>query len=95
MEDVIRWTNDIGMVFENHVGASWILQQMLADAHDERELTRMLWDFYEESIDAVLRETPEDAVGHWLVREFCTNLPSSVFEQLAHEYWEAKWPVGK
>lgn len=88
MEDVLRWQNDIGMVIDSHVGCQYILQQMIADAADSRDLATMLQDFYIDSIDRVLRETPEDAVGHWLVLELCTNLPRIVFDGLAQQYWE-------
>lgn len=88
MEDVLRWQNEIGMVMDNHVGFQYFLPDMIARSTDSYELAQYLQDFYNDSIDAVLRDTAEDSVGHWLVREMCLNLPRYVFEGLAQQYWE-------
>lgn len=87
MEDVIRWKNDIGMVYDNHVGCQYFLPEMLNRSTSAQELSVLLREFYEESIDRTLADTPEDSVGHWLVRELCTNLPHQVFDLLAEDYW--------
>lgn len=88
MEDVLRWQNDIGMVLDNHVGCQYFLPDMIARSANSQELAGYLQEFYTDSIDRVLRDVPEDAVGHWLVREMCCNLPLYVFEGLAQQYWE-------
>lgn len=88
MEDVLRWHNDIGMVLDNHVGCQYFLPDMIARSADSYELAGYLQDFYHESIARVLMDIPEDAVGHWLVRELCCNIPRYVFEGLAQQYWE-------
>lgn len=88
MEDVLRWQNDIGMVMDNHVGCQYFLPDMIARSTNSYELAQYLEDFYNDSIQYVLTSVAEDAVGAWLVREMCTNLPRYVFEGLAQQYWE-------
>lgn len=87
MEDVLRWHNDIGMVLDNHVGCQYFLPEMIAKSDNAYDLATQLQEFYEESIDRVLREVPQDSVGHWFVNEMCSNLPRYVFEMLAQQYW--------
>ena len=89
MQDTDRWKQDISMVFDNHEGAHFILREIVNNCPDRHELANNLHEFYDSAIDHVLRETPDNTVGHWLVRELCFGIPQSIFDELAYDYWEA------
>jgi hypothetical protein len=82
-----QWVRDISMVWDNDEGCHFYIVEMVKRASSEWELALALREFYEISIDEVLRETPERSAGNMLIREMCFYIPNSVFDKLALEYW--------
>lgn len=83
----ITMADDLSMVWDNDQASHLYIQQLLAEAETPNELAYMLKEFYEESIDLVLRETPSTSVGHMLVLQVMMCMPLSVFDMLARDYW--------
>lgn len=84
-----RAVRDISMVWDNDEGCHYYIVEMVKRAASEWELAQALREFYEISIDEILRETPERAAGNMLIREMCFYLPVSVFDKLAQDYWSS------
>lgn len=84
-----QWVRDISMVWDNDEGCHFYIVEMVKRSASAWELAQDLREFYEISIDEILRETPERAAGNMLIREMCFYLPNSVFDKLAQEYWES------
>ena len=84
-----RAVRDISMVWDNDEGCHIFIKAMVERATSEWQLADALREFYEISIDEILRETPERSAGNMLIREMCFYLPQSVFDKLAQNYWES------
>jgi len=82
-----QWVRDISMVWDNDYGCYFYVRKMVERSSSEWELAQALREFYEISIDEILRETPERSAGNMLIREMCFHLPQAVFDKLAVEYW--------
>lgn len=80
----------IRLVWDNDEYAHLYIQELIRDADGVWNLSMALADFYEESIDFVLRETPSASIGHSLVAELCLNPGMSVFDEIARVYWQDK-----
>ena len=87
-KDVIAY--HIKLIWDNDEGSHLYIQELIRDADQWTELADALADFYEESIDFVLRETPSASIGHSLVAELCLNPGMSVFDEIARVYWQDK-----
>jgi hypothetical protein len=83
-----RAVRDISMVWDNDEGCHIFIKAMVKRSSSAWELAQALREFYEISIDEILRETPERSAGNMLIREMCFYIPVSVFDTLAETYWE-------
>jgi len=85
------WTttmaDDLSMVWDNDEASHLYIGELLARSETPHELAYELKEFYEDSIDLVLRETPSSSVGHMLVLQVMMCMPLSVFDMLANDYW--------
>ena len=84
-----QWVRDISMVWDNDEACHYYIVEMVKRASSEWQLSEALQEFYQISIDEILRETPERAAGNMLIREMCVYIPTSVFDKLAQDYWES------
>ena len=80
----------IRLIWDNDEYAHLYVQELVRDADSISVLSDALNDFYHESIDFVLRETPSQSIGHMLVAELCLNPGTSVFDEIARVYWQDK-----
>lgn len=81
----------IRLIWDNDEGSHLYIQELIKGADDWPELSDALRDFYEESIDFILRETPSNSIGHALVAEICMYVVGrDVFDSIARTYWEDK-----
>lgn len=78
---------DIRIVWDNDEDTHNTIQVLIDESDHIVDLVNALADFYEESIDFILRETPEQSIGNALVRQICLNPGMSVFDQIAAAYW--------
>lgn len=78
---------DIRIVWDNDEDTHRTIQMLIDEADHVVDLAHALNDFYEDSIDFILRETPHRWIGNALVGQICTNVGMSVFDQIAHGYW--------
>lgn len=81
---------DIRLVWDNDYDTYNTIQVLIDEAEAEWELAGALADFYEESIDFILRETPECSIGNMLVSQICFNPGRSVFDEIADIYWRER-----
>lgn len=88
-KDVIAY--HIKLIWDNDEGSHLYIQELIRDADQWTELADALADFYEESIDFVLRETPSASIGHSLVAEICMYVVGKdIFDNIARSYWQDK-----
>lgn len=85
-----QMADDIRMVWDNDYAAYNTIQVLIDEAEHVVDLAHALNDFYEESIDFILRETPEQSIGNALVGQICLYVGMSVFDQIAHRYWRER-----
>ena len=87
--DVIAY--HIRLIWDNDEGSHLYIQELIKGADDWPTLADALADFYEESIDFVLRETPSSSIGHTLVAEICMYVVGKdIFDSIARTYWQDK-----
>jgi len=81
----------IRLMWDNDEGSHLYIQQLINNADDWTDLADSLSEFYDESIDAVLRETPSNSIGHMLVTEICSYvIGKDIFDDIARVYWRDK-----
>lgn len=81
---------DIRLVWDNDYDTYNTIQVLIDEADGPYNLSLALADFYEESIDFILRETPALSIGNALVSQICYNPGMSVFEDIADIYWSER-----
>lgn len=81
---------DITLMWSNDYDVYKYIQTLIDEADDWPVLSDALSDFYEESIDFVLRHTPEQSIGHMLVGEICYHIGRDVFDSIARDYWDER-----
>lgn len=87
MEDTFRWVNDITMVADNDYSLYCTIQELVRQHEDPRAFAHAYQEFYEDCIDAVLREVPPSMAGAMWIREMCMYLPLEVFDHIADGIW--------
>ena len=81
---------DIRLIWDNDYDTYNTIQVLIDEADEKVDLVHALADFYEESIDFILRETPEQSIGNMLVGQICYNPGLSVFDDIADVYWRER-----
>lgn len=81
---------DIRLVWDNDHDTYDTIQVLIDESDSKWTLSLALADFYEESIDFILRETPAQSIGNALVSQICYNPGMSVFEDIADLYWRER-----
>lgn len=89
-----NWTEqfdwDIRIIWDNDESAHEYVRQLVKEADDVWTLSEALSDFYEESIDFILRESPKHSIGNMLVAQICLHPGRDVFDRIASVYWTEK-----
>lgn len=81
---------DIRLVWDNDYDTYQTIQVLIDNAEAKWQLGSALSAFYEESIDFILRETPDNSIGNMLVSQICYNPGISVFDEIADIYWRER-----
>lgn len=79
-------TRSISLVLNNdYTAVNWI-RRLAQESECVEELGACIHDYYVELIANTLDQGP-DGLGATLIREMCFGQPSSVFEDIAQDYW--------
>jgi len=92
MDYTVHIGNSIGRILDQH--CDYILTEMSNHYYDFLELAAGLKDYYENCINAALREIPSTSAGHAFITDMCLGVPDHVFRELAFDYWTA-WEEDK
>jgi len=86
-EEVV--TRSISLVLNNDETAYFWIRRRAAESSSVAELGACIHDYYVELIANTLDQGP-DGLGAMLIREMCFGQPSSVFEDIAQDYWDER-----
>jgi hypothetical protein len=89
MQDIDNMVKRINLVLELHQGSALVIQEIANKSENMYDMYIMVRDLYYKSVVAALNEIPSNSLGHALIQELCMGLPSSVFDELASNYWHA------
>lgn len=76
----------ISLVLNNDETAYFWILRLTTESGSVIELGACIHDYYVELIANTLDQGP-DGLGAMLIREMCFGIPSSVFEDIAQDYW--------
>ena len=79
-------TRSISLVLNNDETSYFWIRQLAAESECVEELGACIHDYYVELVANTLDQGP-DGLGATLIREMCFGQPSSVFEDIAQDYW--------
>ena len=79
-------TRSISLVLNNDETSYFWIRQLAAESDSVIELGACIHDYYVELVANTLDQGP-DGLGATLIREMCFGQPSSVFEDIAQDYW--------
>ena len=100
--DVTDIADTIHLVASNDYALYQTIEHLAHDHQNPGSFAYAYQDYFEDCIDAVLREVPPSMAGAMWIREFLMYLPISVFDHLADRMWDSHewgncdlWECGK
>ena len=78
-------SKDISLVFSNIEEAYFWIKDLVSECENREVLSACIKDYYEGCVASVTGDSA--SVGAYLVRELCFGIPSSVFDEIAEDFW--------
>lgn len=79
---------DIGLVWDSDAATHNFIRLTVRQSASWQEVSSKLKMFYEDSVEAVLRDVPASWIGHKVISAQVTNRSRDLFDQLARDYWD-------
>ena len=78
---------DIGLVWDSDAATHNFIRLTVSKSESWQELSSKLKMFYDDSVEAVLRDVPASWIGHKVISAQVNYHERAVFDQLARDYW--------